>query len=212
MVFAPESPWWLVRHGKVKEAERAMRRLQSHDRDDLARKSVALMIRTNELEKSLEEKTSFVQCFKGADFRRTEISMMAYGCQMLSGCMLSWSTTFFFSQAGLSDRAAFGLGLGQSGIGFLGTCIAWIFLRYFGRRTIYLWGMTLMSVLMVLIGICGVISRKGNSNATWGVAGCLLTWVLVYDLTVGPLAFTIIAETSSTRLRNKTISLARFSK
>ncbi len=39
----------------------------------------------------------------------------------------------------------------------------------------------------------------------------MICWLFVYDLTVGPLAYTIVAESSSTRLRNKTIGLARVS-
>lgn len=129
---------------------------------------------------------------------------------MLSGCILSWSTVFFFVQAGISNSAAFGLGLGQAGIGFAGTCLAWVFIRYFGRRTIYLWGMSGMTILMLCIGVCGIFAKRGHDNALWGQAACLLAWVLVYDVSVGPLAFTVIGESSSTRLRNKTISLARF--
>jgi SP family general alpha glucoside:H+ symporter-like MFS transporter len=36
-----------------------------------------------------------------------------------------------------------------------------------------------------------------------------LLWYVFYELTLGPLAFIIVAEISSTRLRSKSISLAR---
>ena len=43
------------------------------------------------------------------------------------------------------------------------------------------------------------------------VTAVLLAWVFSLQLTVGSLAYCVIGETSSTRLRNKTIGLARIS-
>lgn len=40
-------------------------------------------------------------------------------------------------------------------------------------------------------------------------AAMMLVWVFSLQLTIGSLAYTIIGETSSTRLRNKTIGLGR---
>jgi SP family general alpha glucoside:H+ symporter-like MFS transporter len=74
--FAPESPWFLVRSGKLKEAERAVARLgKKADTRDPAR-IVAMMVgergtssfvanrqvRTNEHEKERSESLSYVVC------------------------------------------------------------------------------------------------------------------------------------------------------
>ena len=50
---------------------------------------------------------------------------------------------------------------------------------------------------------------KVNKGASWGVGSMLLVYTLIYDLTVGPVCYAIVAETSSTHLRQKTIVLAR---
>lgn len=39
----------------------------------------------------------------------------------------------------------------------------------------------------------------------------MIIWLFTYDMTVGPVAYAIVGEVSSTRLRNKTISLSRMS-
>lgn len=174
MFLAPESPWWLVRKRRYAEAEAAVKRLQANDNVGIARKSVALMVHTNALELELASDASFAACFTGTDLRRTEIACVSYAGQMLCGCVLSWSTVFFFVQAGMSNKAAFGLGLGQSGIALIGTVIAWFLLAYTGRRTIYLCGMTAMFTILIVIGVCSVIADQGHRNALWAQAACLL--------------------------------------
>ena len=42
--FAPESPWWLVRHGKLEEAEESVRRLGSSASKERSRDTVANMV------------------------------------------------------------------------------------------------------------------------------------------------------------------------
>lgn len=39
----------------------------------------------------------------------------------------------------------------------------------------------------------------------------MIVWLFTYDMTVGPVAYAIVGEVSSTRLRNKTVSLSRAS-
>jgi len=82
MWFAPESPWWLVRHGEILEAEKSVQRLASKEMKPRARDTVAQMVRTNQLEVDVSEGTSWFDCFRGTDRRRTEISCMAFAAQV----------------------------------------------------------------------------------------------------------------------------------
>jgi SP family general alpha glucoside:H+ symporter-like MFS transporter len=43
------------------------------------------------------------------------------------------------------------------------------------------------------------------------MTGLMVAWLFTYDLTVGPIAYTIVGESSCTRLRNKTVALSRMS-
>lgn len=66
-LFAPESPWWLVRKGKMEKAERSVRRLAPAQQKDEAKDAVSSMVRTNQLEIDVNESTSVFSCFRGTD-------------------------------------------------------------------------------------------------------------------------------------------------
>lgn len=117
--FVPESPWWLVRRGRVGEAEEALRRLGSRGVD--ARAALAAIEKTDRLERELEAGSTYWDCFRGVNLVRTEISCGVYCAQVLSGVYLVNYGTYFFQLAGLPTSRAFDMG-----IGFLGksACLA----------------------------------------------------------------------------------------
>jgi MFS family permease len=82
--YCPPSPWWMVRQGRFDDAKNAVRRLTNPAlfSDAEVDDSVAYMIHTTEMEKQVSEGTSYIQCFRGTDRRRTEIAMMTFTMQV----------------------------------------------------------------------------------------------------------------------------------
>jgi MFS transporter, SP family, general alpha glucoside:H+ symporter len=76
-----------------------------------------------------------------------------------------------------------------------------------GRRTVYVWGMFLMAVELFLIGILNVWTS--NSSVAMGQAVLTLVWTFTFQLSAGQLGWALPAEVGSTRLRQKTVCLAR---
>jgi SP family general alpha glucoside:H+ symporter-like MFS transporter len=109
-------------------------------------------------------------------------------------------------------------------------------MAHFGRRTLYLSGQALTFLFVLLIGTLacipqhytaipvkrelhaersaagGVTGGPVNHHPTtlnWTIAALLLAFTLTYDATLGPICYSLVSEIPSTRLRSKTIVLAR---
>jgi SP family general alpha glucoside:H+ symporter-like MFS transporter len=206
--LAPESPWWLVRHGKLDQARAALLRLTSKKNTEFnVEDTLAMMIHTNELEIQQTAGTSYWDCFKGVDLRRTEVTCITWLIQQTSGSpMIGWGT-YFMEQAGLSPNNAYSLGVGQSAMGFCGTVLSWFLMPHFGRRTLYIWGQVVMFIVLMVIGGLGVPTL--STSVGWASGALILILTFVYDFTVGPVCYSLVAELPSTRLRIKTVVLSR---
>lgn len=77
----------------------------------------------------------------------------------------------------------------------------------FGRRDIYIWGMAAMAIELILIGILNVWTDR--DSVAWVQAILTLVWTFTFQLSAGQLGWALPAEIGSTRLRQKTVCLAR---
>jgi hypothetical protein len=95
--WGPESPWWLVRKGRLEEAAKAVRRLGRADKVENPEDTVAMMRRTIELEKT-EKEPSLIELWKGTDRYRTLIVCCVYAAQNLTGNLIANQAVYFFER------------------------------------------------------------------------------------------------------------------
>lgn len=209
--FAPESPWWLVKKGRLAEAKASVKRLLSENshlpnKEILAEAMLAKMQLTIKEEELSQAGASYADCFKGVDFRRTRIAAMVWLIQNITGSALMGYSTYFYIQAGLSTNMSFTFSIIQYCLGLLGTISSWFASQKLGRFSIYFYGLATMFAILITVGGLGTSS---NPNASWGIGSLLLCFTFVYDMSVGPICYCLVAEIPSTRLRTKTIIIAR---
>lgn len=206
--FAPESPWWHVRKGDRAGARAALLRLTSPEKDPNfnADETIAMIEHTNEMEKNMSEGTRWSDLFKGTDLRRTEIVCFAWIAQTICGTNIMGYFAYFMQKAGLPTVQSFNMSMISLALGLIGTAGSWLLMQHFGRRTIHFSGGCILFLILIIVGSC---SFAGTEASNWAIGAVLIVFVFVYDFTIGPVTYSIVSEMSSTRLKAKTIVLAR---
>lgn len=97
LFIAPESPWWLVRKGRLAQAEKAISRLGRRNAINNPADQVSMMQRTIELEKTTK-KPNLAELWKGTDLYRTLIVCGVYASQNLTGNLIANQAVFFFKR------------------------------------------------------------------------------------------------------------------
>jgi SP family general alpha glucoside:H+ symporter-like MFS transporter len=206
IAFAPESPWFLVRRGRIDDARKSLERLSLKSQEDIDL-TISMMRHTNEVEKEISAGTAYVDCFKGVNLRRTEITSVVWVIQAASGASLMGFSAYFFQQAGLPTTISFDFSMSLYSVAIIGVVISWFVMARVGRRWIYLFGLSAMFVVLMTIGFLSVPTQSVGTSYAIGVL--LLVFTLCYDIGVGTVAYSIVTEIPSSRLRTKTIVIAR---
>ncbi|KAF4978565.1 hypothetical protein FZEAL_5098 [Fusarium zealandicum] len=204
--LAPESPWWLVRKGRLEQAKRSVERLGRKSVNQNLTESIAMMQRTIDLEKS-EKEPSFLELWKGTDRYRTLIVCGVYAAQNLTGNLIANQAVYFFEQAGMKTDTAFALGLITSALQTVMVMLSWILTTYIGRRTIYVWGSAINVVFLVALGVAGSVGASNAASLAQASLGLIVS--VLFTLGPAPASWVIIGETSAIRLRPLTTGIGR---
>lgn len=209
--FAPESPWWLIKVGRMAEAKKSVMRLLSEsehmpDKEVLANAMVDKMQITIQEEKALLAGIQYWDAFKKKNFRRTRITCVTWLVQNITGSAFMGYSTYFYQNAGLSTSNAFTFSIVQYALGIIGTVMSWFMSQKFGRFDLYFGGVCIQAVILIVTGGLGFVNSDG---ASWAVGSLLLVFTFVYDMTIGPICYCLVTELPSTQLRTKTVILSR---
>ncbi|KAH6652271.1 general substrate transporter [Truncatella angustata] len=182
-IILPDSPRWLMTHGRRQEALTALSKLDfsmvEAERDFLT---------VTEQRSSLSPWQSFLLLFRRGYRSRTILALFILGMVQLSGIDgVLYYAPVLFSQAGLSSSTASFLASGVSAILMLAISIpAFLLADKWGRRTSAITGGIGLSGLMLLIGTlyaAGVVHSYGV--ARWVVIVCVFAFGLTYCATWG---------------------------
>lgn len=79
---------------------------------------------------------------------------------------------------------------------------------HLGRRTLFLWGLSTLTVIYFVLGGLGV--PQSTSNLSWGIASLLLASAFIAYIFMIPVIYAIVSEIPSSLLRSKSVAIARF--
>lgn len=209
--LAPESPWWLVKVGKLKEAKHSIMRLLSEN-EHLPNKELMANAMVDKIHMTIREEEaeqagiSYFDAFKKTNWRRTRVTCVTWLVQNVTGSAFMGYSTYFYKQAGLSTSMSFTFSVIQYALGLIGTVMSWFLSQKLGRFDIFFGGLCIQTVILLVVGGLGFANSTGVS---WAIGTLLLVFTFIYDLSIGPITYCLVTEIPSAKMRTKTIVLSR---
>ncbi|KAI9736864.1 MAG: hypothetical protein M1818_005915 [Claussenomyces sp. TS43310] len=222
--FLPRSPRWLAKVGRNEEAVRILASIQAkgNEQDPLVIAEWNEIITILAAERAGEK--GWRKFFYRGMWKRTLAGTSVQAWQQLSGAnVMTYYVIYIFQMANLTGN----IGLVSSGVQYavfiIGTLITFFFIDRSGRRPLLVFGALGMAVCMFVVG--GVLGSYGTylpnglngnlsvrvqvtgSPAYTVIAFCYLL-VLVYSLTLAPIAWVYAAEVWSLETRATGMALA----
>ncbi|KAI0593541.1 general substrate transporter [Biscogniauxia sp. FL1348] len=200
----PESPSWLILKDRREEAAKAFRNFNGPKFDVNAAMAIMTAAVLKEREITHESKSSsWLDCFRGSNGRRTLIICMVYIAQQFIGVnFISGYLTYYFKLAGVQN--ALGVAQAAFAIQILGNICSWPLIDRLGRRPMVVGGMIIMTAGLLIIGGISTINNSASLKAT---VAFMTIWGFLYQSTLGAVAYAVGGETPSPTHRQKTYSI-----
>jgi sugar porter (SP) family MFS transporter len=197
LFFVPESPRWLIKKNKEKQAFQILAKIGGND------------FAANEVEnirKSfLNEVKERVNDLLKKDVRHIIIIgiAVAFFSQADGQNSLFSYAPVIFKQAGMAEDAAFLQSVIIGVINFLFTFIAIIFIDKIGRRKILMIGSLLLTIDALALSFCFYSGAGGYITLI-----LVLGFIAVYAATLGPITWVLLSEIFPNRIRSSAMGLA----
>ncbi|KAH8884155.1 MFS hexose transporter [Thozetella sp. PMI_491] len=202
--FMPESPWWLMSKDRSDAAAKNLNRLGYTG----AAAQTRLVVMQKTLEKSQLETAgaTYLECFRKNNLRRTLISIAPKCMQAFSGITFASSyATYYIQLAGYSTEDSFKLQIVQQVVSMIGSMMSWYLVDRMGRRDLTFYGLLSLTVILLVCGGCATASN--NPAAIRATVAFIILYCWMYNVSIGAVAFTVLAEVSTPRLRAKTVGI-----
>lgn len=156
----PESPVWLLRRGKVEAASRSETRLQTAGTDISTNIQALQRVIDHERPQNEAESSTYWDCFKGVDRRRTWIAVLGACSPKIWGITLLGDGPYFAQIAGQKPRPSLIFLMSGIGAGILSNGISLWLLTVQGRRRLILSTLFVIAFLWLGMGICATWESK----------------------------------------------------
>lgn len=208
IIFLPETPRYYIMRGKQDQAAAAIRKLRGIT--DTPRIQEDILIMQNAWLAETEERatTTFLDAFRGANLRRTLLSIAAAVGQTASGItFIAAFSVYFYMQANIGKPFVWVM-VGLA-IALTGNMLSFLAIRFVRRRTLLLNTSVINSALMFGMAIIYTVSSPASPAAGKALVGLSITFTWVYGVGQGPVLWSIQAEVPSQKLRSQTVGLAQ---
>lgn len=214
--FFPESPYWLVRYGKIEQAKKALKRVYGFKEMEYYEIEVRRMQEEIAFSREvqggpLEEKhhrtflgmdlATETECFRATNRKRTWTAIFAASAQQMIGAtFVIGYATYFLELIGIEDY--FSASVALYVVMLVASTAAFPLTEIFGRRFLIVIPQFILCAMLLLIGIMGCVPNQ--AKASWGIVAFIYLWAIIYQLSIGATGFVLASEIATMRLRSAT--------
>lgn len=198
LIFAPESPRWLIQAGREAEARSILRRLSGPDGAESEINAVRAALG--------QEEGRFTELFHARFCRPLVVAVGLMACSQFSGInAIMYYSTKIFTTAGGAVKDSFTATVIIGLVNLVFTFIAVAFVDRAGRRRLLLTG---LAVQTVALGAVGVMFHAGFN--AWPLLLAILCFIAAFAMALGPIPWILSSEIFPTRVRGRAMSIATF--
>ncbi|CAG8138288.1 unnamed protein product [Penicillium olsonii] len=210
--FCPESPRWLMKHGKLAKGFRSMSRLRTHPLIGARDFYYSYIIYQEELKENRGAGyfSRMWDCFAVPRIRRANYgaSTVMIAQQMCGINIISFYSSTIFLRAGYTAEQALYASLGYGAIQVVSTIPTLFLIDTKGRRTLTLITFPFMCIFLLAAGL-SLLKHTGTAGEKIGpVALFVYLFTIAYSLGEGPVAFQYSAEVFPTIHREQGMAWA----
>ncbi|KAA1469448.1 general substrate transporter [Dentipellis sp. KUC8613] len=216
--FLPHSPRWLRHVGRIEESKRAWERL-GYTATEAEKEQEVVQREHNEgaapARADAERRSGWLDTarmlFKKDIRRRTVLGIFLMGMQQACGIDgVLYYAPVLFSQAGLSSTTSAFLASGVSGLlNVACTIVTQIFTDDWGRRPSMIWGGSVISGTMLLIGILYASDASATAAGRWTVIALIYIFIVAFAMSWAVVNRIYCSEIQPMRTRAAATSLGQ---
>ncbi len=200
LLFAPESPRWLIAKHRPVPALRILERING---------AAEAGRELNEIEESVhnEVRGQFIQCFRPPMVRILAIGILLAIFQQVTGInVVMYYAPAIFKSAGFGNSSALFQTALMGMVNLTFSVVSMFYVDKVGRKPLMIIGSIGMAVAMFLLAITFI---SGHARGYF-VLVCIMGYLAAFGFSLGPVVWVLIAELFPNRIRSYSVAIATF--